>query len=785
MIYNNRLIDEKINDYKKVSILLNLKRYLFYFFVAFLLSRINILFYIAPIGITFSIICVLKNDKIFGIIVGLSSMLGYFTTKSNFITFDLYIIINLLLIFLNFLDLKNNLKKILILNLVGILIFLYKYFIIGFSIYSSLFSVVTEISIILALYFVFNNFIRVMSYFNTNQIFVREEVICLVITICLVVSGFNNLKFLDLDITNIFLMVFILMMSYVNGISVGMISAVFSGAIIGIIYGDPFQYISTYSLISCISSLLYLSSRFTVVLFCCVCVLILKLSTISFIGISENLLLVEIFVSMIIFLLLPNKILNKILVYFNEEHKKEFYTQKRLFNTLDMRIQKINDFNNIIKQLSDMIVSNVNFKYKMLDKKIYIEILAESVCGECNNVNLCWKNKMKLVRNELFLSLDNFIQGDKKLTKYIEKICIRKDNIRNELTKISNFYNMQKVYEDRIYEAQDMLSYELKNIHNIIEQGVKEVKKDIIVKVNYEKSLISKFNKFKIKYFDLVCYEENDRIKVKVILPYKVYCEYKLDILDIVNLALPKEMILQEDSSQYINSNEEIILNYVEKYNYKIISHCLQLSKKGKNGDNYIFTQNSNDNYIIILSDGIGSGNEAYDKSKFTVDLIYKFIKTSLSLSSCIKEIISIISLKFFRDESISTIDFASIDLYNGKMNYLKCSSVITYVKRENEVFVLESDINLFEDFDESTNRILTGEFDLKYGDILVHLTDGLIHFKDLSNKSWLYNFLKKVTIVSPDKLCEEIIREFKILNKDSFQDDVTVIVSKVYKNCD
>src|SRR5699024_9100692 len=128
-----------------------------------------------------------------------------------------------------------------------------------------------EISIILALYFVFNNFIRVMSYFNTNQIFVREEVICLVITICLVVSGFNNLKFLDLDITNIFLMVFILMMSYVNGISVGMISAVFSGAIIGIIYGDPFQYISTYSLISCISSLLYLSSRFTVVLFCCVC----------------------------------------------------------------------------------------------------------------------------------------------------------------------------------------------------------------------------------------------------------------------------------------------------------------------------------------------------------------------------------------------------------------------------------------------------------------------------------------------------------------------------------
>ena len=49
-----------------------------------------------------------------------------------------------------------------------------------------------------------------------------------------------------------------------------------------------------------------------------------------------------------------------------------------------------------------------------------------------------------------------------------------------------------------------MLSYELKNLHNIINQSIKEVKKDIVIKVNYEKSLISKFNKFNIKSLALI-----------------------------------------------------------------------------------------------------------------------------------------------------------------------------------------------------------------------------------------------------------------------------------------
>ena len=61
MIYNDRFIDREVNNYRKLSSLLDVKKYLFYGLIAFLLSRINVLFYMAPIGIAFTVVCILKN----------------------------------------------------------------------------------------------------------------------------------------------------------------------------------------------------------------------------------------------------------------------------------------------------------------------------------------------------------------------------------------------------------------------------------------------------------------------------------------------------------------------------------------------------------------------------------------------------------------------------------------------------------------------------------------------------------------------------------------------------
>ena len=93
MIYNGKLFNNNgENYYEKLSNLLDIKKLLIYALIALLLSRINILFYIAPIGIAFTATIMFKNNKVLTVLVGIFSILGYFSIRSNFDSFDLYII---------------------------------------------------------------------------------------------------------------------------------------------------------------------------------------------------------------------------------------------------------------------------------------------------------------------------------------------------------------------------------------------------------------------------------------------------------------------------------------------------------------------------------------------------------------------------------------------------------------------------------------------------------------------------------------------------------------------
>ena len=133
----------------------------------------------------------------------------------------------------------------------------------------------------------------------------------MVITTCLILCGINGFKIFNLDLSNILIVLFVFMMSYINGMSVGVICAVFSGSIMGFIYGNFTEYIAIYSVIATVSSFLSLSSRFTVSVISIVCVLILKLSNMSSMDIGSNLFLIEIFIGSVIFAVVPKKLFDE------------------------------------------------------------------------------------------------------------------------------------------------------------------------------------------------------------------------------------------------------------------------------------------------------------------------------------------------------------------------------------------------------------------------------------------------------------------------------------------
>jgi len=107
-------------------------------------------------------------------------------------------------------------------------------------------------------------------------------------------------------------------------------------------------------------------------------------------------------------------------------------------------------------------------------------------------------------------------------------------------------------------------------------------------------------------------------------------------------------------------------------------------------GDSYSFMNTGSGKYILALSDGMGTGQAASSQSKVAISLLEQFMETGFDQDTAIKLINSILVLKS-DDDSFATIDLSAIDLYDGKIEFVKIGAAPTFIKRQNKVEVVKT----------------------------------------------------------------------------------------------
>lgn len=207
------------------------------------------------------------------------------------------------------------------------------------------------------------------------------------------------------------------------------------------------------------------------------------------------------------------------------------------------------------------------------------------------------------------------------------------------------------------------------------------------------------------------------------------------------------------------------------------------MAKDGEqcNGDSYSFGKLQSGSYMTIISDGMGSGPQAVQESSAVVELIERFAQSGFSKITAINTINSIMSIKFSQDEKFSTVDLSNIDLYEGKIDFMKVGAVASFIKRGTEVYTIKSKTLPIGVLDKVDIDIETR--DLKNGDIIVMVSDGVLDYESSSagKVEWVVEFLKNTTLNNPKEISEELIENAKKLSKGKVKDDMTAIVQKVY----
>ena len=76
--------------------------------------------------------------------------------------------------------------------------------------------------------------------------------------------------------------------------------------------------------------------------------------------------------------------------------------------------------------------------------------------------------------------------------------------------------------------------------------------------------------------------------------------------------------------------------------------------------------------------------------------MVEQFLEAGLSKETAVEMINSIVALKFDEDEKFSTLDLNVVDLYSGKVDFIKIGAVASFIKHNNSVEVVESNMPPF-----------------------------------------------------------------------------------------
>ena len=245
----------------------------------------------------------------------------------------------------------------------------------------------------------------------------------------------------------------------------------------------------------------------------------------------------------------------------------------------------------------------------------------------------------------------------------------------------------------------------------------------------------------------------------------------RLQIMKILSLACERDF----SSPNISKAGEYALLVINEQPNYRIdIGIEQRCAVEGSIcGDAYKCFNDGKGHFIMILSDGMGTGGRAAVDGAMASGLMARLLKAGFGYDCSLKILNSSMLFKS-SDESLATMDIASIDLFTGTTELYKAGAAPTLVRRNGRTGRAESHslpIGILKDvsFDKAGIK-------LKSGDILLLASDGVT----FDGTEWIRQELENWRDGGAQDLAEHICDCARRRYHGERHDDITVIAAIV-----
>jgi stage II sporulation protein E len=486
--------------------------------------------------------------------------------------------------------------------------------------------------------------------------------------------------------------------------------------------------------------------------------------------------------AVLIFLLLPHS-LNYRIDRFAGSDGQELLASNNLRKIAKAKMKIFSDsFLKLSKTLDTIAERQVILKQQEVN--LIFEEISEKLCKNCNNCSACWESNFQDTYQSACRLFDiaeknGVIQREDIPDQFLD-CCISVDEFVNETNRSFEILKLNHIWYNRIAESREVIARQLKEVSTVIWEMTGNIYGAAVIAHSEEEKVARRLRAEHILAKEITVFERGDKRK-------EIYlnaacrsgrCITAKEAAISIGEALGIK-IRPSDASKTVITREYDNFIFIEDTKFKILSGVARAMKENISGDNFSILKLESGEFMVALSDGMGTGKEAGEESETVMSLLEQMIEAGFKAEMAIKLINSSLVLKSDK-QTFSTIDMSIINLFTGMCEFIKIGAAAAFIKRDNWVETISSTtlpIGMLGnvDYDTVTKKLYEG-------DIVIMVTDGVLDcIQEEDKEAYMERFIMEMDSSNPQEIANRILDSTLSQSNYVPRDDMTVITTGLW----
>lgn len=252
------------------------------------------------------------------------------------------------------------------------------------------------------------------------------------------------------------------------------------------------------------------------------------------------------------------------------------------------------------------------------------------------------------------------------------------------------------------------------------------------------------------------------------------------DVAAYLSVALNRRLCVAKNTPPYL-TGEHSVYYFLEEPPYYLLTGFAKAVKETErvSGDSHSFFEADTGRLFVLLSDGVGSGEEAQAESGRVIEMMERFLEAGFDKEAAMQMVNGAL-VAAVQEQAMSTLDLCDINLYTGNCEFLKAGAASTYIKRGRLVDRLSSQnlpLGVFGQIAPQTHaRTLLG------GDYVIMLSDGVLEaLSEGVGEEALPEIIGRMEYTNPNEMAGQILACAIRQSRGRIRDDMTVLVTGIW----